>query len=163
LQALLQALHTALAANRSGLQPIVQGILAALRPDPLTVRLQVRLAVAGLPWGELAPYLAELAATDALEAEALMAAAQAIEGSGQRAGAQSASNPLAACELALAHSPDARLRRLGLAALLAQATQPAGWSAALRQRLDQYRADPAPLVAAAAQFTFPPPLAEQEG
>jgi hypothetical protein len=161
LQALLQALHTALAANRSGLQPVVQGILAALRPDPLTVRLQARLAVAGLPWPELAPYLTELAATDALDAEVLMATAQALEASGQRSGPQSEANSVAAFEYTLAANPDARLRRLAQAALQAQATQPAGWTAALRTRLDQYRADPAPLVAAAAQFVFPPPASEE--
>jgi hypothetical protein len=161
LQALLQALHAALGTNRSRLLPVVHGILAALRPDPLTVRLQVRLAVAGLPWAELTPYLTELAATDALDAESLLAAVQALEASGSRTGPSSDANSLPTFEAALATSPDARLRRLGLAAVVAQATQPAGWTAALRTRLDQYRVDPAPLVAAAAQFTFPPPVGEE--
>ena len=157
LQALLTALHAALATNRSRLQPVVHGILAALRPDPLTVRLQARLAVAGLPWGELAPYLTELAATaDALDPEALIATVQALEASGQRTGPPSEANSLPAFEHAMAASPDARLRRLGLAAVVAQATQAAGWTIALRTRLGQYCADPAPLVAAAAQFVFPP-------
>ena len=83
-------------------------------------------------------------------------------GLGQRTGPPSDSNSLPAFEAALAASPDARLRRLGLAAAVAQATQPAGWTAALRARLDQYRADPTPLVAAAAQFTFPPQVSEEE-
>jgi hypothetical protein len=160
LQALLQALHAALATNRSGLQPAVQGILAALRPDPLTLRLQARLAVAGLPWPELAPYFTELAAADTLDAEVLMATVQALEASGQRSVSQ-ADAALPAFEYTLAASPDARLRRLALAALQAQATQPAGWTAALRARLAQYRADPTPLVAAAAQFVFPPPESEE--
>jgi hypothetical protein len=161
LQALLKALHAALATDRGRLQPVVRGILAALRPDPLTVRLQARLAVAGLPWREVAPYLTELATTDALDPESLMATVQALEASGPRTGPPSAANSLAAFEHAVAASADARLRRLGLAALVAQATQPAGWTAALRTRLAQYRADPAPLVAAAAQFVFPPPGGEE--
>ena len=161
LQALLQALHTALASNRSGLQPMVHGVLAALRPDPLTVRLQVRLAVSGLPWPELGPYLTELAATDALDAEVFMAAVQALEAINQRVVSRADAGALLALEHDLAARPDARLRRLGLAALRAQATQPAGWTAALRTRLDHYRADPAPLVAAAAQFVFPPPPEEE--
>lgn len=160
LRALLKALHAALGSNRSRLQPVVHGILAALRPDPLTVRLQAQLAVAGLPWSELAPYLIELAATDALDAESLMATVQALEASGSRTGPPSDANSLPAFEHAVAANPAARLRRLALAALVAQATQPAGWTAALRARLDQYRTDPAPLVAAAAQFTFPPYLGE---
>jgi hypothetical protein len=162
LQALLQALHAALGTNRSHLQPVVHGILAALRPDPLTVRLRVRLAVAGLPWSEVAPYLTELAAIDALDAESLLAAVQALEASGSRTGPPSDTNALPAFEAALAASPDARLRRLALAALVAQATQPAGWTAVLRARLAQYGTDPAPLVAAAAQFTFPPPAGEEK-
>nr|GFC91904.1 hypothetical protein [Tanacetum cinerariifolium] len=162
LRALLKALHAALGTNRSRLQAVVHGILAVLRPDPLTVRLQARLAVSGLPWDELAPYLTDLAATNALDAESLMATVQALEASGQRSGLPSDTNSLPAFEHDVATSPDARLRRLGLAALVAHATQPAGWTAALRTRLDQYRADPAPLVAAAAQFTFPPPLGESE-
>ena len=163
LQALLQGLHRALATDRHRLQPVVHGMLGALRADPLTVRLQVRLAVAGLPWGELAPYFTELAATDALDPESLMAAVQALEASGPRSGPPSAADTgsLPAFEYAMAASADARLRRLGLAALVAQATQPAGWTATLRTRLGQYRADAAPLVAAAAQFTFPPPAPEE--
>ncbi|MBD2768436.1 hypothetical protein IC235_11095 [Hymenobacter sp. BT664] len=89
-----------------------------------------------------------------------MATVQALEASGQRPGAKPGVNSLQAFELALADSPDARLRRLGFAALLAQSAQVAGWTNALRTRLDWYRRDPAPLVAAAAQFFFPPPKAE---
>ena len=43
-----------------------------------------------------------------------------------------------------------------MAALVAQAQSPRGWSAEFLGRLQSYRADPAALVAAAAQFTFPP-------
>ncbi|SET40860.1 hypothetical protein [Hymenobacter actinosclerus] len=160
LQAVLDALRAALPGNRSRLQPLVQGLLAVLHPDPLTVRVQVQLAVAGLPWNELAAYLTNLAATDLLDAESLLTAAEAIARSGPSAGQPSDANSLAAFERALAASSDARLRRLALAALLAQATQPTGWTTALRARLAQYGTDPAALVAAAAQFTFPPPLQE---
>ena len=135
-------------------------MLTALRADPLTVRLQVRLAVAGLPWPEVVAYLAALAATGELDAESLLTAAQALESSGLRTIAPDETTSLATLEHTLAASPDAPLRRLALAALLAQATQPAGWTAALRARLAHYRADLAPLVAAAAQFVFPP-LAEE--
>lgn len=162
LRALLQALHTALASNRSNLQPVVYSVLEALRPDPLTVRLQVRLAVAGLPWPKLAPYLTELAATSALDAEVLMATVQALEAITQRIASQADADELFSLEQALAASPDARLRRLALAALQAQATRPTGWTAALRARLDHYRADAVPLVAAAAQFVFPPPTDEPQ-
>ena len=162
LQTVLTALHATLGNNRSHLQSVVRGILEVLRPDPLTVRLQAQLALAGLPWPELAPYLIGLAATDALDAEVLMATVQALEAIGQRTTSPADSKALLALEYTLAASPDARLRRLALATLRAQTTQPAGWAAALRTRLDHYRADPVPLVAAAAQFTFPPPAEESE-
>jgi hypothetical protein len=158
LQATLDALRAVLPSNRSSLQTMVQGLLVALRPDPLTVRLQVQLAVAGLSWSELAIYLTELATTGALDAESLLTASEAIARSGQRTSQQLTDDSLAAFERALASSSNTGLRRIALAALLAQATQSAGWTAALRTRLDQYRADTAPLVAAAAQFTFPPQI-----
>ena len=156
LQTALAALQTALATNRSQLLAVVRATLAALRPDLLTVLQQVQLAVAALPWPELAAYLAELAAQHDLHAEACMAAVQAIEASGPRLEAAAEAAALPAFEQTMAAHADARLRRLGLAALLAQASQATGWTAALRTRLAQYRADPAPLVAAAAQFVFPP-------
>jgi hypothetical protein len=58
---------------------------------------------------------------------------------------------------------DERLRRLALAALvaLAESTQGAGWTPERLVRLRAFRQDPAPLVAAAAQFTLP--VVELEG
>jgi hypothetical protein len=52
-------------------------------------------------------------------------------------------------------SGDARLRRLAFAALKAWVARAGDWEDAPRERLRAYRADPAPLVAAAAQFTLP--------
>ena len=91
-----------------------------------------------------------------------MATVQALEASGSRTGPPSDTDSLPAFEHAVAASSDARLRRLGLAAVVAQATQPAGWTTTLRTRLAQYQADPTPLVAAAAQFIFPPPVGEEK-
>ena len=63
---------------------------------------------------------------------------------------------MAALEASLADSPDPILRRFALAALVGLAQSPRGWDRVLRDRLDAYRRDPSTLVAAAAQFTFPP-------
>ena len=160
LQATVQALHAALLNNRSRLHGVVHGVLDALQDDPLTVLLRTKLAVAGLPWKELEAYLSGLANTNELDAESLMATVHALEASGPRASAKLGANSLQAFEFAQADNSDARLRRLGFAALVAQSTQVAGWTSALRARLEQYRRDPAPLVAAAAQFFFPPPKEE---
>jgi hypothetical protein len=171
--------------------------LDALSGDPLTTRHRAELAVAGLPWAEVAAYLSRLATTNELHPEALMVAVKAVESSssvhrsvwstllpmnaedwdeasreemiallmaadvpegGDIAGSrQEARNGLDVLETAFANSADERLRRLALAAVIAQAAGTAGWTPALRERLDVYRRDPAPLVAAAAQFTLPPP------
>jgi hypothetical protein len=64
---------------------------------------------------------------------------------------------LARLEQILFASPDERLRRLGLAALTSLAYGPHAWNADQRARLRAYQADPAPLVAGAAQWIFPPP------
>jgi hypothetical protein len=196
LVAALSALRSSLAGNRVRLQPTVRAVLGALESDPLTASRRAELAVAGLPWEEIAPYLSRLAETNELHAEALMAAVQAIEGSARpdtslidptdfgdsgewdessiqalaalmEAARLSAGSPssirddaargLAAMETELAASEDDRLRRLALAALIAQGTATPGWTPDLRARLDIYRRDPSSLVAAAAQFTLLPP------
>jgi hypothetical protein len=61
---------------------------------------------------------------------------------------------LATFEQSLAREADARLGRVALAALVVLA--PRGWDTERLARLQLYRADAAVLVAAAAQFTFPP-------
>jgi hypothetical protein len=96
--------------------------------------------------------LRELAASGALHGEALMAAVGAIHQAAHRPDAAG----LVTLEEALGQSDDERLRRLGLAALVALAEPPRGWNAERLTRLQGYRADPSWLVAAAAQFSFPP-------
>lgn len=150
----LGALHVALTENRTRLRPTTRAVIEALADDPLAARHRVELAVAGLPWEEVAGYLTHLAAVNELHAEALMAAVSAIQGSVSR---HSDEAGLSILEAALAESPDERLRRLALAAVVARAVTTVGWTTELRTRLDKFRRDPAPLVAAAAQFTFPPP------
>src|SRR5262249_14973204 len=152
----LGALRAALAGNRSRLRPAVGAVLAALADDPLTARPRAELAVAALPWEEAAAFLAEMAATGELHAEALMAAVQWIEASGPRrapwelafppAGEHARDARTAATgggvevlEAAFRDRADERLRRLALAALVAQAAGTAGWTPELRARLEGYR------------------------
>jgi hypothetical protein len=168
LLAVLRALQSALMGDRARLRPAVWAVLGALAGDPLTVRYRVELAITGLLWQEVAQYLAGLGQSNELHPEALMAAVRAIEESEYRSAsranysAEAVAEPaqqtgLNLLEAVLADSPDERLRRLALAALVAQAGGSSGWTEELRARLDRYQQDPAPLVAAAAQFTFPPP------
>jgi hypothetical protein len=148
---LLEQFNRMLPWNRSRMLPAVRATLDALANDPLTAALQVTLAATALLLDDLAALLRQLATADLLHAEVVTAAVAAILASARRTDA----DVLAAFEQALAGEADARLRRIALAALVALAQSPRGWNAELLARLEIYRADPAALVAAAAQFTFP--------
>ena len=138
-------------ANRTRLQPTAQAVLAALTDDPLTATWQVELAIALLPWPDVAALLQQLAARGHLHDEATMAAVNALYVSARH----SAIDDMATLEAALSAAPDPRLRRVALAALVAQA-RAVGWEEAQRTRLAAFQQDGAALVAAAAQFSFPP-------
>lgn len=148
----VQVLRDALTENRRELVPIVRGVLEVLAGDPLTISLRVALAIAALPWNEVATFLVEAAATGQLHAEALQRACVMLQEVTNRPDFAD----LGQLEAALATSEDERLRYIALAALLAQAQQSRGWTEELRARLQHYRTDQAILVAGAAQFIFPP-------
>ncbi len=152
LRDLVRVLQAEVIRDRSRLGPVSQAVLEALAADPRMAGLRVDLAVATLTGPELAAWLANLAATDALHADALGVAIQALFSAASRPDAIGLDHLGAA----LGSSPDPRLRRLALAALVARAGVGAGWDARRLARLQAFRDDPSPLVAAAAQFTFPP-------
>ena len=149
LQVVINNFLSALHSNRQRLLPTTRAILAALSQDRLVTSLQVRIILSGLPWDEVATELVQL--VDKLHADALIQAEIAVQWAYIRPDAD-----LSKLEMTLAQSNDERLRRLALAALLAQASQINGWSDALVARLHAYRQDSSPLVAEAAQFTFIP-------
>jgi hypothetical protein len=133
--------------NRQSLLPTTRALLAALAEDPLTVSLRLPVIVQGLPWEEVGPELSRL--VDALHADALVVAEQAIQDATTRPDAE-----LLALETLLAGSTSELLRRLALSALQARTRQARGWSDECIAHLENYRRDPSPLVAEAAQFTF---------
>lgn len=152
LVAILEQLNSTLPWNRSRMLPAAHATLDALASDPLTAALQVNLAATALLLDDLAALLRHFATADVLHAEVVTAAVAAIHAGARRAD----TDALAAFEQSLAGEADARLRRVALAALVALAYAPRGWNAEHLARLEIYRADSAALVAAAAQFTFPP-------
>src|SRR5262249_5644948 len=157
-RALLSAAHALRAAaitDRRRLLPVARLVLTALSRDPLTAALRAELATAVLPWRELTDVFERMAGAGELHADALSAC---VVGLGCWVG-RTDNADLVELEGELSGKSDERLRRLALAALTAQASLSEGWSAARLDRLRGYRADPSPLVAAAAQFTLP---AEEE-
>jgi hypothetical protein len=147
LQTTLENFVFSLSISRKRLLPTTRAILTALAGDPLTLSWRVELIIRGLPWEEIAPELMKLA--DRLHANALVRAQFALEQAHRRPDAH-----LFDLEMALANSENEGLRRLALAALIAQSRQSSGWSDECIARLQVYRNDPSPLVAEAAQFTF---------
>jgi HEAT repeat protein len=151
LVALVGALGRALARRRTSLRPIAEAVLLTLSADRLTDTLRASLAVQALPPVELARWLEELAASDAMHSDVLSVAHRALQLAGRRTGVDG----LELVDTALGASEDERLRRLGLAALVGLA-EARGWDEGRLARLRAYRDDPSPLVASAAQFTLPP-------
>lgn len=149
LQIVIENFVSTLSIDRQRLLPTTRAILTTLSQDQLTLSLRLEMILWGLPWEEVAPQLIQIA--DRLHADALVKTELAIQRVARRPDAD-----LLSMETTLATSNDERLRRLALAALLAQSTQSNGWSDALVARLHTYRRDPSPLVAEAAQFTFVP-------
>ena len=147
LQIAIDSFSSLLPYNRSHLLPTTRTILAALAEDRLTLSLRIELIIQGLPWEETAPELMKL--TDELHAGALARALDALQQASTRPDAR-----LFELETTFAASEDERLRRLALAALVAQSMQAKGWSDEAIARLQTYREDSSPLVAEAAQFTF---------
>ncbi len=133
------------------LMPVLRAAIAALATDPLTTRLRVDIAIARFLADALETFLRDLATADALDAETLISTASKLASVRNR----SDNAAFFALEARLGASDDERLRRLALAILQSRASNMGGWDDALLERLRIYRADPSPLVAAAAQFTFP--------
>jgi hypothetical protein len=145
------ALRNATGGDRRRLGAVSRAVLDALRVDPLTAGLRVQLEAVALSWQEWAVALRRAAESGELNADVLTTAIVALNGWYTRTDRAD----LAHLEAALAGDSDDRCRRLALAALVVQARLPGGWNEERLGRLETYRADRSPLVAAAAQFTFP--------
>jgi hypothetical protein len=123
-----------------------EGLLAALKADALAVPQYLGLAARLLPWKALGQALVELGRRDLLHHDAMVAAMSAVHG---------CVHP-SQLEQELRASPDPRLRRLALEALVQAASPKNGWTAERRELLERYRKDPSPAVAGPASFVMPP-------
>ncbi|HLW03281.1 MAG TPA: HEAT repeat domain-containing protein [Ktedonobacterales bacterium] len=141
--------------SKPRLLPVVRQMLEALAEDRLTGVIQVELAMAYLPPEELAVWFQAISQRGQLHAVALVRACDLMKNSAYRELAQ-----LEALEVALASSPDERLRRLAFAVLEAESAKQGQWDEVHLARLQTYRADASVQVAAAAAFILP---REEEG
>ncbi|WP_437280831.1 hypothetical protein WME90_09835 [Sorangium sp. So ce375] len=125
---------------------VAEGLLAALKADALAVPQYLGLAARLLPGKALAQALVELGRRDLLHHDAMVAAMSAVH---------TCVHP-SQLEQELRGSPDPRLRRVALEALVQMASPKNGWTAERRELLERYRKDPSPAVAGPASFVTPP-------
>jgi hypothetical protein len=118
----------------------------------MTATCQVRLALEVLAPAELLALLERLDANRGLHADSLCAGMEALSNPSHVQYSTPAG--LDTLERELSRSENEQIRRLALAALR-QAAEHGGWTGERLARLNAYRTDASPLVAAAAQFTFP--------
>lgn len=144
----IQTLYQRLYWQRSQLLPSIRAVISKLSQDPITLTLQIKLAVPTLPWSELSEFFQQN--IQQMHGEALFTAVSEIEAATRR----SDISQIEQFETALATNNDERLRRLALAALVTIARS-LGWNDDRIQRLQIYQNDPSNLVASAAQFIFP--------
>jgi hypothetical protein len=152
LELAIASLQNRLSADNLDFLPIVKAILAVLAIDPVTVSLQIPLAVSCLPGDELGAFFSLLNHQGVLHPDALAVAVNAVADGYYPPDLEQMSS----LETALATSESENLRRIALAAFMAQTNAPWGWNQGKVERLNAYCQDSSLLVAAAAQFIFPP-------
>ena len=133
---------------------VSNAVLDLLKSDPLCVELYVRLACQSLSGQELHDAIINIAPS--LHADALVSAESEVEGLSSKWKFDTSK-----LESDLRKSSNANARRLGLAALIAVAKGPDGWSTECRSTLEIYRRDKSVLVATAASFFFSPELEKE--
>ena len=130
--------------------PITLSIIRVLETDPLTLKFRLQYVFQTLPWSKFRSEFSKL--TPLLHADALVACEKLIEQElGSRVDAR-----LDELESEFGASTDERLRRLGLAALVALSKKREGWTEEMRTKLETYQKDESLLVREAAVFVFPP-------
>jgi hypothetical protein len=125
---------------------VARDTLEALARDPRMAAQHLWLSSLLLTWRQMADLLISLAARDALYFDMMTTAVDTMSRCGEPE----------QLEAALATHPDARLRRLALAALERAASGLQGWTPERRARLLVFRGDFSVLVSSRALFVFPP-------
>ncbi len=151
LQMLLSVFVSGLWAGNDEIKASGRAILNQLSTDPLTVNLRLDIGSAIFSIAEFAALIEQLSNARELHAEAFMHALQYL----------TSHRDLGTSEAALIEQRwrgdfNPLLRRFGLDILIGSTKSPLGWNSGTRALLETYRSDPEPLVAGAAQFTFPP-------
>lgn len=138
------------ASARRRMQPTARAMLKTLQADPLTAGMRLNLCAALL---EVDDFARELESLPQSGVPLPAVATEAIAGIGKLAKTKRRVDlPGLEGRLAAAEDPNARV--LAFHALVAQATDPDGWTETRRARLEGYRKDPSPIVAISAQFFF---------
>lgn len=151
LSAYVHELLQALRRDRERYYPGASAALQILRSQPTVATLILRLTVAATSIVELGEALEEITVRPDFHAGLVAEGITAIEACASR----SDCGALHDCERFLGAHPSDVLRRFGLAALAALATDSKGWNDERLAILHRYRTDSSALVAEAALGTFP--------
>jgi hypothetical protein len=147
LQAIVAALAAQNATHPRRVEAVSRRLVDALLDNGRHITLATRLAFLVLPPVELLTVIQCMSTQKLLHTGALM---EAFSAASERRG-----DELGVIESSLAGADDPMARRIGLAALTAQANK-LGWSQQARAKLEAYRVDVAPIVSEAAGLVFPP-------
>lgn len=150
LRILIESIEDELQTQRSKLVPAAYATIAVLEQDPLTLTLRARLAVASMPWMELAQWLRELDSKKMLHPDALREIGLRLSTS-----LRSDFDRIIELETELNKADSDVLKRIALYALEAQSNSRRGWNAERLARLDSFRRDSSAYIAEVAQFILP--------
>jgi hypothetical protein len=148
---LLSVFVSGLWAGNDEIKASGHAILKELSTDPLAVNLRLDIGSAIFSITEFTALIEQLSDARELHAEAFMHALQYLTNYRDLGTAEAT-----LIEERWRDDLNPLLRRLGLAILIGSTKPPLGWTQYRRAALQGYRSDPEPMVAAAAQFTFPP-------
>ncbi|HET8910239.1 MAG TPA: hypothetical protein VFN23_02165 [Ktedonobacteraceae bacterium] len=146
LQSTVSSFFPCVRSNRAYFVPTTREVLKVLREDPVTIFLQLQLIMLGLPVneivGELQKVIDRFPMSPLWSIERPLLEIKVTEAE------------LEDLERSLAPNENDAVRRLAVFALAAQAKRATGWTDERIRRLERFREDPSPIVAATAQFTF---------
>ena len=141
--------------SRRHFADVTRAILDELKRDPLTFNAAIGFAFAGLSESEWAEWIENALNNGTLHADALGTTIAVLSDEYNLARANRAIGGDESLLQRWQNVEAPELRRLALADLVGNAQSGDGWSDQRLQTLEAFRADEAPLVAAAAQWTFP--------
>ncbi len=143
--------------EKVNLPVFIRKIINKISIDPLLLKAKLKLTIKHLPWSEVVEILRNAVNDSAFTAETQVATAECLTNSYRIDG-----KDIRIVEQSFIDSGDERLRHFALAAMIGDINHGNGWTDETREHLKIYQQDISPLIAAEAQFIFPPDKLTEE-